>query len=74
VTGYGLQHWDLIPYLSLLHRVQTDSGAHPASYPVGTGIKWLWVEPDNSPPSLDKVKNGLIKYRDNFTCYNNKYT
>jgi hypothetical protein len=24
--------------LSLLHNIQTDSGAHPASYPMGTGM------------------------------------
>jgi hypothetical protein len=34
-TGYGLDGpgFDF----SLLHSVQTGSGAHPASYPIGTG-------------------------------------
>jgi hypothetical protein len=47
---------------SLLHSVQTDSGAHPVSYLIGTGalspgIKWLGREADHSPPSAE-VKNG----------------
>jgi hypothetical protein len=39
--GYGL-NWGSIPgrandgIFSLCHHVQTSSGAHPASYPVGT--------------------------------------
>jgi hypothetical protein len=48
---------------SLLHSVQTDSGAHTASYPVGTGgdfrgLKRPGSEADHSPPSSTKVKNG----------------
>jgi hypothetical protein len=48
---------------SLLHSVQTNAGAHPASYPmrIGTvspGIKWPLCEADHSPPSSSKVKNG----------------
>jgi hypothetical protein len=42
--GYGLDDWGsrvLFPagagYFSLHHRVQNGSGAHPASYPMGTG-------------------------------------
>jgi hypothetical protein len=40
----------------------TGSGAHPASYPVGTGVfspevKWLGHEADHLPPSSAKVKN-----------------
>jgi hypothetical protein len=39
-------------------RVQTGSGAHPASYPMGTrDIKWLRSEADHSPPSSAEVKN-----------------
>jgi hypothetical protein len=41
MTSYGLDGRGFIPgrdnYLSLLHSVQTDSGAHSASYPLGTG-------------------------------------
>jgi len=41
VLGYGLDDWELrVPggagNFSLHHRLQTDSGAHPASYPKGT--------------------------------------
>jgi hypothetical protein len=38
--GYGMDEPGSIPSsarFSLLHSVQTDSGAHPASYPTGTG-------------------------------------
>jgi hypothetical protein len=47
---------------SLFHRVQTGSGAHPFSYPIGTGALSLGVkrpgrEADNSPPSTAEVKN-----------------
>jgi hypothetical protein len=49
---------------SLHHRVQYGSGAHPASYPVGTrssftrggGIKRLGRKADHSPPSSVEVK------------------
>jgi hypothetical protein len=45
---------------SLHHRVQNSSGAHPASYPVGTralslGLKRPGREADHSPPSSAKV-------------------
>jgi hypothetical protein len=48
---------------SFRHRIQTDSGAHPASYPVGTGcsfpeVKRPGCEVDHSPPSSAEVKNG----------------
>jgi hypothetical protein len=48
---------------SLHHRVQTGSGAHPASYPMGTRNSFLRVkrpgrETDHSPPSSAEVKNG----------------
>jgi hypothetical protein len=44
------------------HRVQTGSGAHPASYPVGTrgffpGVKRPGREADHSTPSSAEVKN-----------------
>jgi hypothetical protein len=39
-TGYGLDNEGSIPgrvkIFSLLHSVQTSSGAHPASHPMGT--------------------------------------
>jgi hypothetical protein len=43
-TGYGLEDcmvWVRFPItagnISLHHRVQTGSGAHPTSFPIGTG-------------------------------------
>jgi hypothetical protein len=52
---------------SLHHRVQTGSGAHPASYPVGTrgsslGVKRLGCEADHSPPSSVEVKEWVELY------------
>jgi hypothetical protein len=46
---------------SLHHRVQNGSGAHPASYPMGTrgfslGVKRPGREADHSPPSSAEVK------------------
>jgi hypothetical protein len=48
---------------SLPHSVQTDSGAHPASYPMGTGalspgVKRLGCEAGHSAPSSTEVKHG----------------
>jgi hypothetical protein len=48
---------------SLYRHVQNGSGAHPASYPVGTrvslslGVKQVGYETDHSPPSSAEVKN-----------------
>jgi hypothetical protein len=47
---------------SLHHRVQNGSGAHPASYPMGTGALSLGVkspgrEADHLHPSSAEVKN-----------------
>jgi hypothetical protein len=47
---------------SLLHNVQSGRGAHPTSYPMGTGAISLGVKPpgcgaDHSPPSSAEVKN-----------------
>jgi hypothetical protein len=46
---------------SLHHRVQNGSGAHPASYPIGTGalslgVKWLGRESDHPTPTSAEVK------------------
>jgi hypothetical protein len=43
------------------HRIQNGSGAHPASYPMGTrgssrGVKQPGREADHSPPSSAEVK------------------
>jgi hypothetical protein len=48
----------------LRHHVQTGSGSHPASYPMGNGgggclslgVKWRGHEADHSPPSSAEVK------------------
>jgi hypothetical protein len=49
--------WEFSPH----HRVQTGSGAHSASYPVGTrgsflGVKLPGREADHSPPYSAEVK------------------
>jgi hypothetical protein len=45
--------------LSLLQSVQTVSGAHPSSYPMGTGrVMRARCEAHHSPPSSVEVKNG----------------
>jgi hypothetical protein len=41
----------------LLHSVQTGSVAHPASYPVGAGVKLAGREADHSPQFSVAVKN-----------------
>jgi hypothetical protein len=51
--------------ISLLHVVQTGSGAHPASYPMGTGgfssgVKLPGREVDHSPPTSAEVKKTWI--------------
>jgi hypothetical protein len=67
VTGYGLDDRGSIPCrgkrFSPLRSVQTDSGAHAVSYPMGaagyfSGVKWPRRKTDYSPPSSAKVKNG----------------
>jgi hypothetical protein len=52
---------------SLHHRVQNGSGAHPASYPMGTrgsftGGKAAGVEADHSSPSSAEVKECVELY------------
>jgi hypothetical protein len=47
---------------SLHHLIQNGSGAHPASYAMGTrgfslGLKQPGLEADHSPPSSAEVKN-----------------
>jgi len=52
---------------SLNHCVQNSSGAHPASYPMGTGapslgIKWLGCEANHSPSSSAEDKECMELY------------
>jgi hypothetical protein len=68
--GYGLDDrgcWVRFPAgagnFSLHHRVQNGSGAHPASYSVGTmGVKRPGREADHSPPSSAEVKECVELY------------
>jgi hypothetical protein len=65
--GYRLDDWvvqDLAGdgNFSLHHHVETGSGDHPVSYPMGTRGSFLRImllghEANHSPPSSDKVKN-----------------
>jgi hypothetical protein len=69
VLGYGLDDRSFrvrssagAGNFSLHHLVQHGSGAHPASYPMGTegcfsGGKAAGREADHSPPSNAEVKN-----------------
>jgi hypothetical protein len=43
--------------VSLHYRVQNGSGAHPASYPMGTGVLSLGGKADHSSPSSAEVEN-----------------
>jgi hypothetical protein len=72
--GYGLDDWGSrvrfpagTGNFPLHHRVQNGSGAHPASYPMGSrgsvpGVKWLGREADHSPPSGAEVKEYVELY------------
>jgi hypothetical protein len=67
--GYGLDdRGSKVPFpagagnFSLHYRVQHGPGAHPVSYPMGTGgsfsgVKRPGLEADHSPPSSAEVKN-----------------
>jgi hypothetical protein len=66
VTGWTAENWGSIPCrgrdFSLLHIVHTGSGAHPASYAVGTkalspGVKRQGLEADHLCISSAEVKN-----------------
>jgi hypothetical protein len=66
-TGYGLDDREVgvrVPVFFLLHVVQTDSGFHPTSYPMGTeGFsrgKRPGREADHSPPANAKIKKMWI--------------
>jgi hypothetical protein len=69
-TGYGLDYGEVgrVPLgsrFSLLHVVETDSGAHPSSYPVGTWalypeVKGQGREAGHSSPTSAEVKKTWI--------------
>jgi hypothetical protein len=58
--GYGLDGPGSIPCRGkiCLHSIQTSSGAHPASYPMGTRGEFPGGEADYSPTSSAEVKKG----------------
>jgi hypothetical protein len=62
-TGVQFPAVAMMEYFFLRRRVQTGSGAHPASYPVSTkealspGVKRPGREADHSPKPCAKVKN-----------------
>jgi hypothetical protein len=63
--------WDIF---SLRHLFQTGSGAHPASYPVGTrgccpGVKRPGRKADHSPPSSAEVKEWVELYLRSPICF-----
>jgi hypothetical protein len=72
--GYGLDDWGSrvrfpagAENFSLHHRVQNESGTHPASYPMGTrgsfpGVKQPGREANHSPPPSAKVKEYVELY------------
>jgi hypothetical protein len=73
-TGDGLDDWMIgfrflagAENFSLRHRVQTSTGAHPASYSIGTGVSPPGVkrpgrEADHLPPSRAEVKECVNLY------------
>jgi len=63
LTQYAFMAWYLVKLQGQLHLycVQTYSGAHPASYPIVTGVSFPDVkrsgrEADQSPPSSAEVR------------------
>jgi hypothetical protein len=72
MSDYGLDNQGSIPaetedfYSSLC--IQTDSGAHPASCPIGTGVSFPGGkarpgrDADHSPPSSAEFKNKFELY------------
>jgi hypothetical protein len=52
---------------SLHHRVQNGSGAHPASYPVGTRKRPRREASSVHSPNMPSWRGAQLKHRDNFT-------
>jgi hypothetical protein len=53
-----LSNYQAMQDSSLLHSIQTGSGAHLASYTMGTGGSFPGGKANHSPPSTAEVKNG----------------
>jgi hypothetical protein len=47
-------------HIYLLHSIQTMLGAHPTTYPVGTGGSFLRSEADHSRPTSAEVRKTWI--------------
>jgi hypothetical protein len=71
MTGYGLDDWgvgvrvQVVTKIFTLHVVQTGTGVHPASYPMGpwaasSGVKWQGRETDHLPPAGAEFKKMWI--------------
>jgi hypothetical protein len=63
--GRGFDSWRGLE--TFLHYVQTGSGSHSASYPMGTGAsfpgeKRPGSEADHSPPSVPRSKKNAWRY------------
>jgi hypothetical protein len=58
-TGYRVRY-PAVEEFTLLHSVQTESGAHPTSYPVGAGVTRQRREPCHAPPSAEVKKSGAV--------------
>jgi hypothetical protein len=59
----GIRYPAVAKDISVLHSVKTYSGAHLASYPIGTGAvspeeKRPGRKADHAPPSIADIKNG----------------
>jgi len=64
---YVFMAWCLVKHRDNLPHVQTGSGVHPASYPVGTGVLSLGLkrpsrEANHSPSSSAEVKECVELY------------
>jgi hypothetical protein len=65
VTGYRLEEGSEFESrqsqeFSLLHVVQTGSGGHPTSYPIGTEGSFPGLEADHSPLANAEIKKMWI--------------
>jgi hypothetical protein len=84
LTGWTARvRFPAVQIFSLLHSVQTDSGAHRASYTMGTGgsfaggggVKRPGRETDHSPPSNVEAENGgpIPPLKDDKACSSKEF-
>jgi hypothetical protein len=60
---YVFMAWCLVKHRDNLPHVQTGSGVHPASYPVGTGVLSLGVkQPGRDVGNLVQSSNNVYSY------------